>query len=547
MKPFNTLSDIRARSAEAILSQSSVRNTALLGHLRSMFNSPSTAEGGLLQQPIVEGAHPFVPADVDMGGVDPSVLHPDFVAAIDALPNGSDYRFPKKRQPFKHQLEAWRHLSSTGNPQSVLVTSGTGSGKTECFLFPILSDLVSQAKGRSAPLEGVQAIMLYPLNALIESQRERLSAWTRPFDGKVRYCLYNGDLPNSQPTSLHRATPEQQVDREQLRESPPPVSEWSATAYLDRWRFLGNRVVIVIPDGFVSRCDTAGRLALYDLGQRFAQAGGSTLRIGAAPEINGLTVGIAVTSQSGVKVWATRDSSSWEANPEWGQPMSAPIIMGSTNAEIQTTVVELGSLLPAASSHFERISTELDRSLSLFGAGMANRLRARLESVGIPKAQAIRGISYSDPYIRSPLVAKMFIDTVAGLLKGAAGVAVELSTGAPGGKLNMPSRIFDDWRESVDAEAVMSEYAKLKGIDLKIQFAQVPHGRYMTIAFEGGTSATIVFDQGFGAWRTTSSGHLVAHDFRTSPRRQAEALSRSSVSVAKSGYGPTYIVASKDS
>ena len=56
MKPFNTLSDIRARSAEAILSQSSVRNTALLGHLRSMFNSPSTAEGGLLQQPIVEGA-----------------------------------------------------------------------------------------------------------------------------------------------------------------------------------------------------------------------------------------------------------------------------------------------------------------------------------------------------------------------------------------------------------------------------------------------------------------------------------------------------------
>ncbi|MBB3967232.1 DEAD/DEAH box helicase [Rhizobium metallidurans] len=328
---------------------------------------------------------------------------------------------------------------------------------------------------------------------------------------------------------------------------PGRLSEWSATAYLDRWRFLGNRVVIVIPDDFVSRCDTAGRLALYDLGQRFAQAGGSPLRIGAAPEINGLTVGIAVTSQSGVKVWATRDSSSWEANPEWGQPMSAPIIMGSTKAEIQTTVVELGSLLPAASSHFERISTELDRSLSLFGGGMANRLRARLESVGIPKAQAIRGISYSDPYIRSPLVAKMFIDTVAGLLKGAAGVAVELSTGAPGGKLNMPSRIFDDWRESVDAEAVMSEYAKLKGIDLKIQFAQVPHGRYMTIAFEGGASATIVFDQGFGAWRTTSSGHLVAHDFRTSPRRQAEALSRSSVSVAKSGYGPTYIVASKDS
>jgi hypothetical protein len=93
----------------------------------------------------------------------------------------------------------------------------------------------------------------------------------------------------------------------------------------------------------------------------------------------------------------------------------------------------------------------------------------------------------------------------------------------------------------------MNEYAKLKGVDLTIQFAQVPHGRYMTITFDDGAIATIVFDQGFGAWRTTSSGNLVAHDFRVSARRQAEALSKASVSVAKAGYGPTYIVASKDS
>ncbi len=73
----------------------------------------------------------------------------------------------------------------TGEPQSVLVTSGTGSGKTECFLFPILSDLAAQAHGQREPLEGVQAIMLYPLNALIESQRERLSAWTQAIRGKA--------------------------------------------------------------------------------------------------------------------------------------------------------------------------------------------------------------------------------------------------------------------------------------------------------------------------------------------------------------------------
>ena len=108
-------------------------------------------------------------------------------------------------------------------PQSVLVTSGTGSGKTECFLFPILSDLVAQAQGRREPLEGVQAIMLYPLNALIESQRERLSAWTQPFGGKVRYCLYNGDLPRAAKESERRRTPEEVIDRERLRANPPPL------------------------------------------------------------------------------------------------------------------------------------------------------------------------------------------------------------------------------------------------------------------------------------------------------------------------------------
>src|SRR5690606_38246064 len=60
-------------------------------------------------------------------------------------------------------------------------------------------------------------------NALIESQRERLSAWTKPFGGKIRFCLYNGDLPKDGRDSDRRRTPEQVIDRPQLRASPPPV------------------------------------------------------------------------------------------------------------------------------------------------------------------------------------------------------------------------------------------------------------------------------------------------------------------------------------
>jgi hypothetical protein len=190
--------------------------------LRALLGGDDPGIGAMLQEPVLEGAHPFVTADTTMAALAGSLLHADLVAALDGLPADHDYRFPRTRKPFLHQTEAWRKLVER-EPQSVLVTSGTGSGKTECFLFPILSDLVSQAQVQREPLEGVQAIMLYPLNALIESQRERLSGWTQPFSGCVRYCLYNGDLPRAAKESERRRTPEQIIDREQLRANPPPL------------------------------------------------------------------------------------------------------------------------------------------------------------------------------------------------------------------------------------------------------------------------------------------------------------------------------------
>ena len=222
MTPFDVLSEVKRRTAEAVIAQSGLSQEGLRRHLRELLGGDNPATGALLQEPVLEGAHPFVTVDETMSALAGSLLHADLVAALDGLPEDHDYRFPRTRRPFRHQAETWRHLA-VPDPQSVLVTSGTGSGKTECFLFPILSDLATQAEDQSEALEGVQAIMLYPLNALIESQRERLSAWTQPFGGKLRYCLYNGDLPRTAKESERRRTPEQVIDREGLRTSPPPL------------------------------------------------------------------------------------------------------------------------------------------------------------------------------------------------------------------------------------------------------------------------------------------------------------------------------------
>ncbi len=224
MKPFETLSDIKRRSVDAVVAQLGTNNESLNEQLRAMFGSDRTTDGSLIQDPVIEGAHPFIAAKERMSEIPTQVLDHGLISILDGLGEDDEYRFPRSRNPFKHQLDAWTKLAQPGKPQSVLVTSGTGSGKTECFLFPILSDLARQTSNNSRTLEGVQAILLYPLNALIESQRARLSAWTSPFKGQLRYCLYNGDLPSQAlPESERRACPERQVDRHQLRSSPAPI------------------------------------------------------------------------------------------------------------------------------------------------------------------------------------------------------------------------------------------------------------------------------------------------------------------------------------
>ena len=66
----------------------------------------------------------------------------------------------KEYPPYKHQAESWKALK---DGKSIVVTSGTGSGKTECFMYPVLSDLYEHGH-----TNGIEAIFLYPLNALME-------------------------------------------------------------------------------------------------------------------------------------------------------------------------------------------------------------------------------------------------------------------------------------------------------------------------------------------------------------------------------------------
>ena len=117
-----------------------------------------------------------------------------------------DYRL------YPHQEEAF--VDSFVNHKNVVVTTGTGSGKTECFMMPLLASLAQEALRwkQSKKINAMRAMILYPLNALAEDQMVRLrksldsdkiTQWLEQNAGGIRitFARYTGKTPKEEQDS----------------------------------------------------------------------------------------------------------------------------------------------------------------------------------------------------------------------------------------------------------------------------------------------------------------------------------------------------------
>lgn len=98
--------------------------------------------------------------------------------------------------PYKHQLDAFKQLTMKDGhqPKPTLLTTGTGSGKTECFMYPILD--YCYHCNRYERQQGVKVIIMYPMNALATDQAKRLAEviWNdERLKGKVTAGLFVGE------------------------------------------------------------------------------------------------------------------------------------------------------------------------------------------------------------------------------------------------------------------------------------------------------------------------------------------------------------------
>ncbi|MDE0547439.1 DEAD/DEAH box helicase [Microbacterium sp. C7(2022)] len=172
----------------------------------------------LVKGPYLEATPPFVkgaaPADLIAEGI----LCESFASL--ASPS-----FPLERPLYSHQESSIRAIHAGRN---VVVATGTGSGKTESFLLPVVDRLLREHEAGMLGA-GVRAILLYPMNALANDQLKRLRSLLANTP-QITFGRYTGDTEQTTEYAQKRFSkqfpgqpmlPNELLSREQMRATPP--------------------------------------------------------------------------------------------------------------------------------------------------------------------------------------------------------------------------------------------------------------------------------------------------------------------------------------
>ena len=203
--------------------------------LRASFREALEREGELIKGPFDETAYNF-----DAGMSSDALSREFFGASAESLVPAL------KGAPtlYAHQEDAVR--KAFGQDRNIVVATGTASGKTECFLYPILFDLYQQHENGALAEPGVRAMIIYPMNALANDQRQRLGDIGKALrdagsDFRFTFGQYTGQTPEDErdryrdaAAKLENRLPGELVMRKEMRASPPNIllTNYSMLEYL---------------------------------------------------------------------------------------------------------------------------------------------------------------------------------------------------------------------------------------------------------------------------------------------------------------------------
>lgn len=165
--------------------------------------------------------------------IDDDMLSPLFKELEKGKNEKYQRKLPISRPLYLHQEKAIEKIVAGKN---VVVSTGTGSGKTNCFMIPVINELMRE-KEQGKLNDGVRAIFIYPMNALANDQikglREILMAYP-----DIRFGVYNGGTENNEKDAiklyeamnanekfpeLRKRLPNEELSRDEMKKRPPHI------------------------------------------------------------------------------------------------------------------------------------------------------------------------------------------------------------------------------------------------------------------------------------------------------------------------------------
>ena len=319
--------------------------------------------------------------------------------------------------------------------------------------------------------------------------------------------------------------------------SQPPLSTLFAAA-----GHAGSKMNVVVQKEWFDVIDDAVISGLRNMSHKmgFAICTGNA---GLAP--NGALLMATHQTASETAGFFTRDVGSTQIGPHWGVGAVHPVVeMPMLNCppfdEVAADDLERKS---KAGDRVRIIRADAGKPARLFGTGFVNQvLKEDLTAAGLWKPSQLASISYSDRYLKAPLPALLMLRVAAALRDALAsdGATIPLTiTTEPlrdDGYGGAPWKIGNNWPNETDRSQTIEAMAVRLKFECDYDDRHAAHGRKMVVQYTDGTSAILLFDQGFGYWRASSADR---HDFRSSPQQQAKALLDASTFV--SGVGESYI------
>ncbi|HEY6343012.1 MAG TPA: DEAD/DEAH box helicase [Bryobacteraceae bacterium] len=247
---------MRQRLTDLAVSENYLRDGSLSKAAEGIWGGPGD-RGGLVSELWVQRAFPSERSKDSLKSLSAEGLFPLGLADhLDAL--RPEARFPSNRLLFTHQAQAVRALAADGSgaKRSLVISAGTGAGKTEAFLLPILSGLWNE---RRSPGDGMRCLILYPMNALVTDQVTRLYALLEQQE-RISLFHFTSETPETEREAKREAErrgypwkPCRRASREAARNDVPDIviTNYSMLEYMlcrlqDRVFFgLGLRYIVL--------------------------------------------------------------------------------------------------------------------------------------------------------------------------------------------------------------------------------------------------------------------------------------------------------------